>query len=166
MIYSTCSMNPIENEAVVAEVISRFLPYFTVNKILLDTDLLLVFLQILRCGSSVELVDVSDKLPELIRRPGLKKWKVNSTLKQRETVMENFKSCLFLCGFRCMIERAGTELTKMFRNRRETEFLRACFLLVKAIKTQQLAETAAKKRLLSLLIIQPRKYVIFPLNSV
>ncbi|KFK30577.1 hypothetical protein AALP_AA7G279900 [Arabis alpina] len=52
MIYSTCSMNPIENEAVVAEILRR-------------------------CGSSVELVDVSDKFPELIRRPGLKKWKVH-----------------------------------------------------------------------------------------
>ncbi|KAJ0252404.1 S-adenosyl-L-methionine-dependent methyltransferases superfamily protein [Hirschfeldia incana] len=52
MVYSTCSMNPIENEAVVAEILRR-------------------------CGCSVELVDVSDKLPELIRRPGLKKWKVH-----------------------------------------------------------------------------------------
>ncbi|KAL1191962.1 25S rRNA (cytosine-C(5))-methyltransferase NOP2A [Cardamine amara subsp. amara] len=51
MIYSTCSMNPIEDEAVVAEILRR-------------------------CGSSVELLDVSDKLPELIRRPGVKKWKV------------------------------------------------------------------------------------------
>nr|XP_016440804.1 PREDICTED: tRNA (cytosine(34)-C(5))-methyltransferase-like [Nicotiana tabacum] len=50
MVYSTCSMNPIENEAVVAE--------------------------ILRCGGSVELVDVSGELPQLVRRPGLKKWKV------------------------------------------------------------------------------------------
>ncbi|KAF2543671.1 hypothetical protein F2Q68_00028607, partial [Brassica cretica] len=44
MVYSTCSMNPIEDEAVVAEILRR-------------------------CGGSVELVDVSDKLPELIRRP-------------------------------------------------------------------------------------------------
>ncbi|RAL45797.1 hypothetical protein DM860_009661 [Cuscuta australis] len=51
MIYSTCSMNPIENEAVVAEVLRR-------------------------CGESVELVDVSGDLPQLIRRPGLKKWKI------------------------------------------------------------------------------------------
>ncbi|KAE9601260.1 hypothetical protein Lal_00023711 [Lupinus albus] len=51
MVYSTCSMNPIENEAVVAEVLRR-------------------------CGGSVELVDVSSELPQLIRRPGLKSWKV------------------------------------------------------------------------------------------
>ncbi|XP_012469817.2 uncharacterized protein LOC105787805 isoform X1 [Gossypium raimondii] len=51
MVYSTCSMNPVENEAVVAEILRR-------------------------CGGSVELVDVSNELPQLIRRPGLTKWKV------------------------------------------------------------------------------------------
>ncbi|GER26875.1 ribosomal RNA small subunit methyltransferase F [Striga asiatica] len=51
MVYSTCSMNPVENEAVVAEVLRR-------------------------CEGSIELVDVSSELPQLVRRPGLKKWKV------------------------------------------------------------------------------------------
>nr|DAD41060.1 TPA_asm: hypothetical protein HUJ06_015383 [Nelumbo nucifera] len=51
MVYSTCSMNPVENEAVVAEVLRR-------------------------CGGSVELLDVSSELPQLVHRPGLKKWKV------------------------------------------------------------------------------------------
>ncbi|RZB96737.1 tRNA (cytosine(34)-C(5))-methyltransferase isoform B [Glycine soja] len=51
MVYSTCSMNPIENEAVVAEVLRR-------------------------CGGSVKLLDVSSELPQLIRRPGLRRWKV------------------------------------------------------------------------------------------
>ncbi|VFQ99784.1 unnamed protein product [Cuscuta campestris] len=51
MVYSTRSMNPVENEAVVAEVMHR-------------------------CGQSVELLDVSNELPHLIRRPGLKRWKV------------------------------------------------------------------------------------------
>ncbi|KAK9130101.1 hypothetical protein Sjap_010588 [Stephania japonica] len=51
MVYSTCSMNPVENEAVVAEVLRR-------------------------SGESIELLDVSIELPELIRRPGIKKWKV------------------------------------------------------------------------------------------
>ncbi|KAL2521678.1 S-adenosyl-L-methionine-dependent methyltransferase superfamily protein [Forsythia ovata] len=51
MIYSTCSMNPIENEAVVAEILRR-------------------------CEGSIELMDVSSELSQLIRRPGLKKWKV------------------------------------------------------------------------------------------
>ncbi|CAM0951796.1 unnamed protein product [Alopecurus aequalis] len=51
MVYSTCSMNPVENEAVVGEILRR-------------------------CGDSVELLDVSNELPELIRRPGLTTWKV------------------------------------------------------------------------------------------
>ncbi|MCJ1390299.1 hypothetical protein MMC18_003157 [Xylographa bjoerkii] len=53
VVYSTCSMNPIENEAVVAAAIAR-------------------------CGGldKVELVDCSSSLPELRRRPGLTSWKV------------------------------------------------------------------------------------------
>uniref|UniRef100_A0A5B7BVM7 Putative tRNA (Cytosine(34)-C(5))-methyltransferase n=1 Tax=Davidia involucrata TaxID=16924 RepID=A0A5B7BVM7_DAVIN len=51
MVYSTCSMNPVENEAVVAEILRR-------------------------CGGSIELLDISSELPHLVRRPGLKKWKV------------------------------------------------------------------------------------------
>ena len=51
MAYSTCSFSPIENEAVVAEVL-------------------------LRCNGAVELVDVSDRLPGLVRSPGLLTWRV------------------------------------------------------------------------------------------
>ncbi|KAF3927808.1 hypothetical protein ABW20_dc0101585 [Dactylellina cionopaga] len=53
LVYSTCSLNPIENEAVVHAAIER-------------------------CGGPdvVEVVDVSDRLPGLIRREGMKKWRV------------------------------------------------------------------------------------------
>lgn len=53
VIYSTCSMNPIENEAVVASAIER-------------------------CGglSKVAIVDCKDELPGLIRRPGISTWNV------------------------------------------------------------------------------------------
>ena len=53
VVYSTCSMNPVENEAVVASAIDR-------------------------CGGSskVEILDCSSMLPQLKRRPGLKSWKV------------------------------------------------------------------------------------------
>lgn len=53
VVYSTCSMNPVEDEAVVASAISR-------------------------CGgaASVEIVDCSGELPALKRAPGLRSWKV------------------------------------------------------------------------------------------
>ncbi|RAR00937.1 trna (cytosine-5-)-methyltransferase ncl1 [Stemphylium lycopersici] len=56
MVYSTCSMNPVENEAVVAAAIEA-------------------------CGgnSKVQLVDCSSHLPNLKRKPGLNSWKVLDT---------------------------------------------------------------------------------------
>jgi len=51
MVYSTCSFNPIENEAVVAELLRN-------------------------SKGSLELVDISDRLPGLIREQGLNSWKV------------------------------------------------------------------------------------------
>lgn len=51
IVYSTCSLNPMENEAIVAEMLNRG-------------------------NGSLELVDVSNELPELKRRPGLSDWKV------------------------------------------------------------------------------------------
>lgn len=53
IVYSTCSMNPIENEAVVAAAIDR-------------------------CGglSKVNIIDCDQELPGLKRRPGLTDWKV------------------------------------------------------------------------------------------
>lgn len=50
-VYSTCSMNPIENEAVV-------------NSVLLETN------------GAVEIVDCSDKFPELKRHKGMTEWRV------------------------------------------------------------------------------------------
>jgi multisite-specific tRNA:(cytosine-C5)-methyltransferase len=53
VVYSTCSMNPLENEAVVTSAIER-------------------------CGglSKIDLVDCNDKLPALKRNSGLQTWKV------------------------------------------------------------------------------------------
>ncbi|KJZ79240.1 hypothetical protein HIM_01391 [Hirsutella minnesotensis 3608] len=53
VVYSTCSMNPVENESVVAAAIER-------------------------CGGpgNVEILDCSDQLQNLKRRPGIKKWKI------------------------------------------------------------------------------------------
>lgn len=52
LVYSTCSLNPIENEAVVAAAIRHF-------------------------KGDVEIVDASDMLPSLKRRPGMTSWKVS-----------------------------------------------------------------------------------------
>jgi len=51
MVYSTCSFNPVENEAVVAQLLRHF-------------------------GDDLELVDTKDKLPGLERLPGLRTWKI------------------------------------------------------------------------------------------
>lgn len=53
IVYSTCSFNPIENEAVVAEVLRQ-------------------------TKGAIRLVDVSASLPELKRKPGLSTWKVTN----------------------------------------------------------------------------------------
>lgn len=52
VVYSTCSMNPVENESVIASAIER-------------------------CGvDNVEIVDCSQELPNLKRAPGMKKWNI------------------------------------------------------------------------------------------
>ena len=51
MVYSTCTFNPIEDEAVVSEILEL-------------------------CGGAIELVDVSGEMTALRRLPGMKSWKV------------------------------------------------------------------------------------------
>jgi multisite-specific tRNA:(cytosine-C5)-methyltransferase len=53
VVYSTCSMNPMENESVVAAAIDR-------------------------CGGpeKIEIIDCSNQLPLLKRKPGLKRWQI------------------------------------------------------------------------------------------
>ncbi|KAI5967484.1 NCL1 [Candida margitis] len=51
LVYSTCSLSPIENEAIVAEALRKW-------------------------GNKIKLVDVSNELPGLKRRPGISDWPV------------------------------------------------------------------------------------------
>ncbi|KAF1325801.1 tRNA methyltransferase, partial [Globisporangium splendens] len=60
MVYSTCSFNPVENEAVVAELLRR-------------------------SGGALELVDVSQKLPQLKYRKGRTMWNVGWRSKSKST---------------------------------------------------------------------------------
>ncbi|KAM3425470.1 Multisite-specific tRNA:(cytosine-C(5))-methyltransferase trm4a [Cercospora zeina] len=64
VVYSTCSLNPVENEAVIASAIER-------------------------CGGSakIKLVDSSDRLPDLKRTPGLKDW---SIMNRNGTIYESW----------------------------------------------------------------------------
>jgi 16S rRNA C967 or C1407 C5-methylase (RsmB/RsmF family) len=89
VVYSTCSLNPIENEAVVAAAIKR-------------------------CGGSVEIVNVSDQLPQLQRRSGLQTWKVPSVkekgkLYSKYEEVENSDKVRITPSFFPPAESVGTE---------------------------------------------------------
>lgn len=67
MVYSTCSFNPVEDEAVVAELIRRG-------------------------QGALEVVDMSDELPGLKRSPGITSWKVYDLVhKDRDTKEKEYK---------------------------------------------------------------------------
>lgn len=66
IVYSTCSLNPVENEAVVASLLNRY-------------------------SGKIRLLDMSDQLPGLIRRNGLNKWNVmdsNGSLHTSTTTLD------------------------------------------------------------------------------
>ena len=69
--YSTCSLNPLENESVVAELL-------------------------VRCGGALELVDCSDRLPELVRAQGLSTWSVLDDNMREHPTHEALKACTAL----------------------------------------------------------------------
>lgn len=71
LVYSTCSLSPVENEAVVAAALRKY-------------------------GDQVRLVDCSDKLPGLKRRPGISTWKVfNKEMEERERGAEGVAETAF-----------------------------------------------------------------------
>lgn len=78
IVYSTCSLNPIEDEAVLDRVLTL-------------------------CEGTVELVDISDKVPGLKYKPGLKKWKLmskdNEFYSKWDEVPEIHRSLMRPCMF-------------------------------------------------------------------
>jgi hypothetical protein len=94
MVYSTCSMHPAENEAVVAELLRR-------------------------CQGALEIVDTSQELTGLIRRPGITSWKVRrlspphwlgTRTRTRNQPLECASGCRSWTRAMC-----GTKSTKMSR---------------------------------------------------
>ena len=73
IVYSTCSLNPIENEAVVAAALNTIPGKTTLSSYLILRSYLELKLTMVRSG--FELVDVSEHLPELNRRPGITSWR-------------------------------------------------------------------------------------------
>ena len=63
MVYSTCSMNPIENESVVAQLLQAF-------------------------PGQIKLLEINDKLPGLKTKPGLTQW---SIMAKNQEVYNNFE---------------------------------------------------------------------------
>ncbi|EJD76199.1 tRNA (cytosine-5-)-methyltransferase NSUN2 [Loa loa] len=64
MVYSTCSLNPIENEAVIASILRS-------------------------SAGALELVDVSQQLPQLKRTSGLSKWRVFDKAMHEYSILED-----------------------------------------------------------------------------
>lgn len=64
-----------------------------------------------RCGGTVELVDVSSELPQLVRRPGLEKWKVSFLVVPMRLVLFGVKS--YIAGNDSLIvgERVSTSFS-------------------------------------------------------
>lgn len=84
LVYSTCSFNPIENEAVIATMLNLcegiILTCFYIKRFVLNL-LLLQLLSSCAVSGSVRLVDCSNELVDLKRNPGMKTWQV----------------CIFIC---------------------------------------------------------------------
>jgi hypothetical protein len=79
LVYSTCSLNPIENEAVMASVIREWN-----NRADMATDAI--------NGARISLLDVSHEYPLLKRRPGLLRWPIMALVPGSETIMHAYQT--------------------------------------------------------------------------
>ena len=81
--FSTCSLNPLENEAVVAALLAR-------------------------CGGALELLDASDRLTELPRAAGLHNWHVFDDNLQAKVENGSCVVCMRYISFiRCAAPRVA-----------------------------------------------------------
>ncbi|XP_067650794.1 RNA cytosine-C(5)-methyltransferase NSUN2-like [Haliotis asinina] len=92
LVYSTCSFNPVEDEAVVAEMLRQ-------------------------CKGSVELVDISESLPSLKFVPGLSKWRLMSMEGEWFDVFENVPKRCFGTFRPSMFPPSDEEVAWMNLNR-------------------------------------------------
>lgn len=93
LVYSTCSLNPLENEAVIAEILRI-------------------------TGEAVEVVDVAGELPELKRRPGMQSWKVfdgNGEEMDSADVVAGEKITTSMCSPRAEEEYITRQLPRCIR---------------------------------------------------
>lgn len=74
IVYSTCSLNPIENEAVLAAALNSMSGRFHYPRH--SCAIVLTFGCLASFPGQFQLVDVSLRLPGLKRRPGMSKWRV------------------------------------------------------------------------------------------
>ena len=87
--YSTCSMNPVENEAVIAAALQSNLGKHLTSPNSITASLFATHIE-------YELLDISSRLPALIRRPGLYTWKptVDKAIHTFFATYEAFMECL------------------------------------------------------------------------
>lgn len=83
MVYSTCSLNPIEDEAVVAELLrqSNGNQSLTRRRTHIHSH----------TAGGIELVDCREKLPGLIRSDGLSTWRVSAITLKHTHIQTNVR---------------------------------------------------------------------------
>ena len=111
MVYSTCTFNPIENEAVIAELLRI-------------------------SDGALELVDCSKELPGLIRQKGLTKWSVGWQRKSKKPLANATVPCPGLQWFESTADvprdmaNSGRLLSSMFPPEKDAENLSRCMRLM------------------------------------
>ncbi|TNJ26264.1 Sun/nucleolar protein family protein [Giardia muris] len=101
LVYSTCSLNPLEDEAVISSMLQL-------------------------CRGSVRVVDVSDQYPALRRAPGLKSWPIVDPITQEPIVRPSdshvsLRGSIMATMFPCMFNIDVAESLTDFRASRERE---------------------------------------------